>query len=403
MRLASMRVRAETPSRTVRDNQAINALRSLAAVAVVVGHIRTLFFQDYAVVPHSLAVRIGYACTLLGHSAVMVFFVLSGFWVGGAVVDKARNGRFRIAGYVRDRLVRLWLVLLPALALTAVLDLLGRWWFPASTVYRGDSGFHNVVPPDPSGTHSLTTLLGNMAFLQHAWVPPLGTNTPLWSLAYEFWYYLLFPCMVLVLRPSTSAKVRLTSATTLLIAGLVSGPAVLKLFPVWLLGVFVAAREQQIRQLYAKCPPPILAAARVAIVAGFAAVIVGVSLLRRVSLLTDLAVGVAAAGLLALLIDDVRWPGAPGRLLEVLSRSAHGSYSLYAIHLPILAFTAAATIGRAERRWFPNPLHLGAAALVLVAVALAAWAFASCTEARTNQVRAALQRSLLEARIKPRG
>jgi peptidoglycan/LPS O-acetylase OafA/YrhL len=133
MRSIAVRAQADAQPRTVRDNQAINALRSLAAVAVVVGHIRTLYFQDYAVVPHSVAVQVGYAGTLFGHSAVMVFFVLSGFWVGGAVLAKTRDGRFRASRYGSDRLVRLWLVLLPALAVTAVLDLSGRWWFPAST------------------------------------------------------------------------------------------------------------------------------------------------------------------------------------------------------------------------------------------------------------------------------
>jgi Acyltransferase family len=153
----------------------------------------------------------------------MVFFVLSGFWVGGAVLAKIRDGRFRVGGYARDRLVRLWLVLLPALALTAVLDLTGRWWFPASTIYSGDPEFHNVVPVSPAAM-SVATALGNAAFLQHAWVPPFGTDTPLWSLAYEFWYYALFPCMVLLLRRSTPTRVRVTSAAALVAGGLVSGP-----------------------------------------------------------------------------------------------------------------------------------------------------------------------------------
>ena len=392
MRSIAVRAQADAQPRTVRDNQAINALRSLAAVAVVVGHIRTLYFQDYAVVPHSVAVQVGYAGTLFGHSAVMVFFVLSGFWVGGAVLAKTRDGRFRASRYGSDRLVRLWLVLLPALAVTAVLDLSGRWWFPASTIYSGDPGFHNVVPVSPGTTMTVATALGNAAFLQHAWVPPLGTDTPLWSLAYEFWYYALLPCMVLLLRRSSSTRVRVASAGVLVAGGVVSGPAVLQLFPVWLLGVLVAARQQTIRRLLSSCPQPLLAAIRTAVVAGFVATVVGLSLLRTASRTADLAVGVATAGLLALLVDDVRWRGAPDRVLRFLSRSAHGSYSLYAIHLPILAFVAAAVIGRADRRWFPDPLHLGAAALVFMVVALAAWGFASRTEARTNQVRSALRR-----------
>ena len=34
---------------------------------------------------------------------------------------------------------------------------------------------------------------GNALFLQTILVPVLGTNGPLWSLAYEFWYYAVFP------------------------------------------------------------------------------------------------------------------------------------------------------------------------------------------------------------------
>jgi peptidoglycan/LPS O-acetylase OafA/YrhL len=392
MRSTAVRAKSDGQPRTVRDNQAINALRSLAAVAVVVGHVRTLYFQDYAVVPHSVAVQVGYAATLYGHGSVMVFFVLSGFWVGGAVLAKTRDGRFRVGAYARDRLVRLWLVLLPALALTAVLDLTGRWWFPSSSIYSGDPGFHNVVPVSPGSTMSVATALGNAAFLQHAWVPPLGTDTPLWSLAYEFWYYALFPCMVLLLRRSTSTPVRVVSAAVLVAGGLVSGPAVLQLFPVWLLGVLVAARQETIRRLLSSGPRPLLAAVRMAVVVAFVVTVVGLSLSRTASRAADLAVGVTTAGLLALLVDDVRWRGAPDRMLRTLSRLAHGSYSLYAIHLPILAFVAAAVIGRADRRWFPDLLHLGAAALVFMVVALAAWGFASCTEARTHQVRSALRR-----------
>ncbi len=392
MRSTVMRAQTEAQPRNVRDNHAINALRSLAAVAVVVGHIRTLYFQDYAVVPHTLAVQVGYAGTLLGHSAVMVFFVLSGFWVGGAVLAKTRDGQFRVAGYVRDRIVRLWLVLLPALALTAVLDRAGGWWFPTSTIYRGDPGFHNVVPVSPGGTMSVATALGNAVFLQHTWVPPFGTDTPLWSLAYEFWYYALFPCVVLMLRRSTSARVRVASAVVLALGGLVSGPAVLQLFPVWLLGVLVAACQQTIRRLLSSCPKALMPGIRMAVVAGFIVTVVSLSLLRKTGIATDLAVGVATAGLLALVVDDVRWRGTPDRMLRMLSRSAHGSYSLYAIHLPILAFISAAVIGRAEQRWFPDIFHLGAAVLIFAVVGLAAWGFASCTEAKTNQVRIALRR-----------
>src|SRR4029453_13195613 len=66
-------------------------------------------------------------------------------------------------------------------------------------------------PATPDSTLTVATALGNAAFLQHAWVPALGTDTPLWSLAYEFWYYALFPCLVLTVRRSTPARLRVAS------------------------------------------------------------------------------------------------------------------------------------------------------------------------------------------------
>jgi peptidoglycan/LPS O-acetylase OafA/YrhL len=41
--------------------------------------------------------------------------------------------------------------------------------------------------------YTATTFVGNLAFLQTIAVPIFGTNGPMWSLANEFWYYLIFP------------------------------------------------------------------------------------------------------------------------------------------------------------------------------------------------------------------
>jgi peptidoglycan/LPS O-acetylase OafA/YrhL len=118
----------------LRDNQSINALRTLAALAVLVHHVRPMLFQDYSGVPHNVLVRALYGQGL-GHTAVIVFFVLSGYWVGGGVLRSVGSGRFNWCDYAVKRLVRLWIVLLPALMLTASLDVIGRGLFASSTVY----------------------------------------------------------------------------------------------------------------------------------------------------------------------------------------------------------------------------------------------------------------------------
>lgn len=49
-----------------------------------------------------------------GHEAVMVFFVLSGFFIGTSVLESFRERRWSWRAYLINRLTRLQLVLVPA-------------------------------------------------------------------------------------------------------------------------------------------------------------------------------------------------------------------------------------------------------------------------------------------------
>src|SRR5262245_43740160 len=91
----------------------LDVIRGVAAVAVLGGHIRGLFFAEYnQLAAHPLWVTVMYGVTSLGHQAVMVFFVLSGFLVGGSVLKNLDNWSWR--DYLINRLTRLYVVLLPA-------------------------------------------------------------------------------------------------------------------------------------------------------------------------------------------------------------------------------------------------------------------------------------------------
>ena len=95
--------------------------RGIAALTVCMGHVRSALFMDYVDLPDAgLATSLFYAWTGLGREAVMVFFVLSGFLVGGAVMRAGPAFDWRT--YAIARLSRLWVVLVPALLLTAALD-----------------------------------------------------------------------------------------------------------------------------------------------------------------------------------------------------------------------------------------------------------------------------------------
>ena len=73
----------------------LDALRGVAALIVVVGHERGLFFNQLTTGAHDVA-SIGNKANsdpsiTIGHEAVMVFFVLSGFLVGGCVLRLMGN------------------------------------------------------------------------------------------------------------------------------------------------------------------------------------------------------------------------------------------------------------------------------------------------------------------------
>ena len=62
-------------------------------------------------------------------------------------------------------------------------------------IYGGhDSG--TIIQFGVPSRDGLETLLGNAAFLQEIVVPTYGSNAPLWSLSYEFWYYFLYPVLI---------------------------------------------------------------------------------------------------------------------------------------------------------------------------------------------------------------
>lgn len=147
--------------------QWLDFLRLMAALTVVLGHARGFTFEDYgSLEPASQGILTAafFALTRIGHEAVIVFFVLSGFLVGGRAIERIRNGAFNPRDYAIDRTTRILIPLAPALLLSGLA-----------------SGF----------TDGATVWLGNLMGLQGVLVPVLGSNGPLWSLAYEVWFYML--------------------------------------------------------------------------------------------------------------------------------------------------------------------------------------------------------------------
>ena len=314
----------------------LDALRGIAALLVVIGHTRGFILVDYAEAgstqPLTQAI---YFATGLGHSAVIAFFALSGFLVGGSAIDTLRSGKWSGPHFAIARLSRLWTVALPALALTWIVDNIGiclsggagydgRYWNLLS------SGPSALVPADLGAL----AFLGNAFFLQTITVSVLGSNGPLWSLANEFWYYVVFPAIAwVVFTPARLASRALMLLAAVIVAAVLPGPMI-ALGAIWVAGALghsVYTWEPAARVF----EHPVICVLLLGIV--IATLIVPHSAIG-LGLASDLVQGLAwTAALPALAL--ARLPRGPvGRAYRRLSIGlSEISFTLYATHFPLLA------------------------------------------------------------------
>ena len=343
-------------------------VRSLAALAVVCGHARALFFQPFESVQHHNPVVSGlYFITGFGHTAVMLFFVLSGLLIGSAVVGSFRTGRFNAFRYALRRVTRLHIVLVPALLLTALWDHLGL--LRGSDFYTG-SPSDAIVSYQVADRTGLFTALGNSAYLQSIIVEPFGSNSPLWSLSYEFWYYMLFPAL---------AAVVLAKGTFRLIALIISlatlwfiGPNLRLYFLIWLLGTAVAFA------------PRLKISEKVTFVIAIVGLTIAICGARAPGFGSTEQDFISASGLALMLyaILPVELP-----LSRLGRRLADMSYTLYLCHFPPLLFLATILVESRAERWQPDTPHLLAAGGILLVVVAYCWIISLATERQTERIR----------------
>ena len=150
-----------------------------------------------------------------GHSAVIVFFVLSGFVI--AYITDTRENTF--STYAASRLSRIYSVALPAVFLTIVLDTVGRHLYP--------------VPYDYPFNQFLVRGAASLLMLNEIWFVSITSfsNVPYWSICYEMSYYVAFGMIMFLPRRAGLISVA--------ILALVLGPKVVLLAPIWMLGVLL--------------------------------------------------------------------------------------------------------------------------------------------------------------------
>lgn len=213
----------------------LDLLRGVGSLLVFIGHLRALMFlgdkTELNVFGKSLFFITGF-----GHQAVMIFFVLSGFFIIRSIVKLFERHEWSFKVYLINRLSRLWIVMISALIIGGFFDYFGFVYFQNTLVYQDRIPFLQTLSSlDNLG---IEIFFGNFFFLQNIFVTTYGSNSPLWSLANEFWYYMIFPpIFIAIMNFRKNKKLKLFLNILLCVALIMMvGKDISLYFLIWLMG-----------------------------------------------------------------------------------------------------------------------------------------------------------------------
>jgi len=356
----------------------LDAIRGVSALAVMFYHLRGLFFVDYPFLANkTLFSKALYAVTGYGHQAVIVFFVLSGYFIGASVMESVSSLQWSWPTYLVSRITRLQLVLFPALVLGAIWDRVGMRLPQALPLYYG--ALYKFNGPSVALRSTIPVFLGNFFYLQSIISPVFGSNGALWSLSYEFWYYMIFPALILATASWMKIRTRILYAGIGLFLLYFVGLQISFYFLIWLAGALVWRLQQTNKFKFNFSGSPY--------VTGL--IFLGALVWCRThwlskNLLADYFVALCFALWLCALCAESRMD--VSRAYENGAKKLAGfSYTLYLTHFPALLLLRG--LLNPMGNWQPDPRHLLIALVIGLFIIFYAYCVAELTEARTATVR----------------
>ncbi|QQR35218.1 acyltransferase [Devosia oryziradicis] len=297
----------------------LDALRGLSALAVLIGH-------AFSMLPWHPALGVKYP---IQSYAVAVFFILSGFLIGRNTMS--RSATYSLSEYLIDRFARIFLAFVPALIFVAVAD-------HFVTAIYGQIA---------NATNTDATFAANLLMLQHTpfdryfdWLPrfqPYGTGRPFWTIAVEWWLYVLFGIAFFASR--TSVRERMVALVLVAPAA-----SVVLYFTAWESIAWVWISSAALGILYAIMPAP---THQRYLSIGFAALLALGALIYRFKRLDlaptmnfyDLQLIMLTSLLFGLALLLVNWPPIASTLVSskrLWTWLAAISYSLYLTHNTVM-------------------------------------------------------------------
>jgi peptidoglycan/LPS O-acetylase OafA/YrhL len=246
-----------------------------------------------------------------------------------------------------------------------------------------------------SGSFNLRweVFVGNMFFLQEILVPVYGLNGPLWSLSYEFWYYILFPCIVLLVCTTNKKRKTLYLLIVVFISMFV-GPKIMQYFLVWLLGALVPFVKpfkftNKFLNIFI-----LLFSISLALLSLKTYILFDSK--PHLQVIPDLSIGIAFAFLVYVIISLYNKERSKAKI-NISKHLAGFSYTLYLVHYPVANFVFT---WMASSFWPISYTSIYIKIMIASFVLTYAWCTASFTEKHTDKVRKVFQKIIYEIRIK---
>ena len=160
------------------DLYILNWTRGVCAALVVLGHARSLGWAhgESTNLWSSNLSKIFLLPSSFAMESVAVFFVISGYLVGGQIYRQIIARSFLWPRFLVDRITRLYIVLIPGMVFTFLCFLFSKYF--GKELSTSNFGVGNF--------------LCNITFLMPTRCGPYGNNSSLWSLGYEFYFYIIF-------------------------------------------------------------------------------------------------------------------------------------------------------------------------------------------------------------------
>ena len=371
--------------------------RWAAAAIVFISHLRNPLFLSYGNIDPdeiNIFIQIWYFITGWAGEGVIIFFVLSGLLVGASGYEKIRIGKFSTGNYLIDRVSRLYVAIIPALILSYTFDYFG-------STFLSNVGFWDHSHPminekiDSAPFESklnFENFTANFFMLQHFFFDTLGSNSPLWTISAEFWFYIIFGVFGL-LKLGQSKKITVLLCLFILIFLYFFRLEFILLLGYWLVGVFAGAIKPN------NIIKPIYAFILVLSALVFSRFFINSSSSSLEVVIINYMVAISY-GLLILSMRGKKM----NYLIKFASLNkflASFSFSLYLLHFPLMLFLLAVLsnfqyFSQIAFGYSPtDSLGLGIYFLLIILICLFSYIFSLFTEKKTYLVRNWMKDNLL--------